>query len=190
MRAFRSAATSARPRSSRFSTRPAAARCAITIEGRPAPAGGEEPSAMLTIATPGYFPAMRIPLLDGRMLSDHDDADSARVALVSRAFARATLARRFAGGSAPAIRLLGARDCRRDRGRRRRRPSDRARRSRPPAVFLPHAQAAVVRDDVRGAHGDRSGAWLRGAAIADPCRVSRSAHVSHGRACRNSWLAR
>jgi putative ABC transport system permease protein len=31
---------------------------------------------------------MRIPLLDGRMLTDHDNADNARVALVSRAFAR------------------------------------------------------------------------------------------------------
>jgi putative ABC transport system permease protein len=60
---------------------------AIVIEGRPAPAGGDEPSAMVTVATPGYFPAMRIPLLDGRMLSDHDDADSAPVVLVSRAFA-------------------------------------------------------------------------------------------------------
>jgi putative ABC transport system permease protein len=60
---------------------------AIVIEGRPAPASGDEPSAMVTVATPGYFPTMRIPLLDGRMLSDHDDADSAPVVLVSRAFA-------------------------------------------------------------------------------------------------------
>jgi putative ABC transport system permease protein len=42
---------------------------------------------MVVVATPGYFPTMRIPLLDGRMLSDHDDADSAPVVLVSRAFA-------------------------------------------------------------------------------------------------------
>lgn len=60
---------------------------AIVIEGRPAPAGGDEPSAMVTVATPGYFPTMRIPLLDGRMLTDHDDADSPPVVLVSRAFA-------------------------------------------------------------------------------------------------------
>jgi putative ABC transport system permease protein len=60
---------------------------AIVIEGRPAPASGDEPSAMITVATPGYFPTMRIPLLEGRMLSEHDDADSAPVVLVSRAFA-------------------------------------------------------------------------------------------------------
>jgi putative ABC transport system permease protein len=60
---------------------------AIVIEGRPVPASGDEPSAMVTVATPGYFPTMRIQLLEGRMLSDHDDADSATVVLVSRAFA-------------------------------------------------------------------------------------------------------
>ena len=60
---------------------------AIIIEGRPTPVAGDEPGAMVTVATPGYFPAMRIPLLDGRMLSDHDDADNTPVVLVSRAFA-------------------------------------------------------------------------------------------------------
>ena len=60
---------------------------AIVIEGRPAPASGDEPSAIVTVATPGYFPTMRIPLLEGRMLSDHHDADIAPVVLVSRAFA-------------------------------------------------------------------------------------------------------
>jgi putative ABC transport system permease protein len=60
---------------------------AIVIERRPPPVSGDEPSAMVIVATPGYFPTMRIPLLDGRMLSDHDDADSAAVVLVSRAFA-------------------------------------------------------------------------------------------------------
>jgi putative ABC transport system permease protein len=42
---------------------------------------------MFTIATPGYFPSMRIPLLDGRTLSEHDDADSMPVVVVSRSFA-------------------------------------------------------------------------------------------------------
>jgi putative ABC transport system permease protein len=42
---------------------------------------------MVIVATPGYFPTMRIPLLDGRILNDHDDGDSAAVVLVSRAFA-------------------------------------------------------------------------------------------------------
>lgn len=60
---------------------------AVVIEGRPAPASGDEPSAMLTVVTPGYFPSMRIPLLDGRTLTDHDHADSAHVVVVSRSFA-------------------------------------------------------------------------------------------------------
>ena len=61
---------------------------AIVIEGRPTPASGDEPGAMVTVATPGYFPSMRIPLLEGRMLTDHDNADRAPAVLVSRAFAQ------------------------------------------------------------------------------------------------------
>ena len=59
---------------------------AVAIEGRPQPAPGEEPSAVLTVATPGYFPAMRIPLLDGRLFTDHDGPDNQPVVLVSRSF--------------------------------------------------------------------------------------------------------
>ena len=61
---------------------------AVVVDGRPAPASGDEPLAAVTIATPGYFPAMRIPLVDGRTFSDHDTADRRLVAVVSRAFAR------------------------------------------------------------------------------------------------------
>jgi putative ABC transport system permease protein len=60
---------------------------AIVIEGRPAPTSGEEPGAMVTVATPGYFSAMRIAALEGRIFTDHDNAESAQVVLVSRAFA-------------------------------------------------------------------------------------------------------
>jgi putative ABC transport system permease protein len=60
----------------------------IVIDGQAAPAPGDEPSALLTVATPGYFPAMRIPLLEGRLFDGHDDANRAPVALVSSAFAR------------------------------------------------------------------------------------------------------
>jgi putative ABC transport system permease protein len=61
---------------------------AVVIEGRAAPARGDEPGAALTIATPGYFPAMRIPLLEGRAFTDHDAVDRLPVAIVSRTFAR------------------------------------------------------------------------------------------------------
>jgi predicted permease len=61
---------------------------AVIIEGRPAPAAGDEPSALVNIATPGYFPAMRIPVLEGRPFEDDDSADRTSVAVVSQAFAR------------------------------------------------------------------------------------------------------
>jgi putative ABC transport system permease protein len=61
---------------------------AVVIEGRPVPAGGEEPSALVNVATPGYFPAMRIPLVDGRLFDEHDAGDRAPVAVVSRTFAQ------------------------------------------------------------------------------------------------------
>lgn len=60
----------------------------IVIDGQPAPSPGNEPSALVTVATPGYFGAMRIHLLEGRLFEGHDDANRGPVALVSSAFAR------------------------------------------------------------------------------------------------------
>jgi putative ABC transport system permease protein len=60
----------------------------IVIEGQSTPAPGSEPSALLTVATPGYFSAMRIPLLEGRTFDAHDDANRAPVALISSKFAQ------------------------------------------------------------------------------------------------------
>ena len=51
----------------------------IVIEGQPTPAPGREPSALWTVATPGYFSAMRISVLEGRTLEAHDDANRAPV---------------------------------------------------------------------------------------------------------------
>jgi predicted permease len=44
--------------------------------------------ASLRFVTPGFFPALRIPLEAGRMLSESDTLDSPRVAVVSESFAR------------------------------------------------------------------------------------------------------
>jgi putative ABC transport system permease protein len=60
----------------------------VLIDGRVPPASGEEPSASIVVATPGYFPAMRIALLGGRLFTEHDDGDAVPVAIVSRAFAQ------------------------------------------------------------------------------------------------------
>jgi predicted permease len=60
----------------------------FTVVGRPEPASGEAPRTHQTVATPGYFAAMRIPLRVGRLLDERDGPDSARVVVVSEALAR------------------------------------------------------------------------------------------------------
>jgi predicted permease len=60
---------------------------AISIDGRPPVAGAEEPSAFVTVATPGYFQVLRTPLLDGRLFDQHDGAARSPVVVISRTFA-------------------------------------------------------------------------------------------------------
>jgi putative ABC transport system permease protein len=59
----------------------------ITISGRPPTTEGEAPRSFLTVATPGYFDAMRIPLKKGRALSERDGPDSPRVIVISEELA-------------------------------------------------------------------------------------------------------
>jgi putative ABC transport system permease protein len=59
----------------------------LEIVGR-AVAAGERRGAYVTIATPGYFPAMTIPLRAGRLFEEADDERAARVALISDSLAR------------------------------------------------------------------------------------------------------
>jgi putative ABC transport system permease protein len=59
----------------------------IVIEGHPAPVAGEEPGAFVNIVTPGYFRAVRIPVLEGRVFDGHDNANRTPVAVVSQTFA-------------------------------------------------------------------------------------------------------
>jgi putative ABC transport system permease protein len=60
----------------------------FAIAGRPAVANAKDARAYLTVATPGYFDAMRITLLRGRHLDEHDRRDSKRVAVISEELAR------------------------------------------------------------------------------------------------------
>jgi len=46
------------------------------------------PTLNYQVATPGYFPAMRIPLLQGRLFTDHDRPGQTRVAIVGASAAR------------------------------------------------------------------------------------------------------
>lgn len=68
----------------------------VRVEGRPRRPGEGAPTAFATVASPGYFRALGIPLLSGRGfgVADRDGAPS--VALVNR-----TLARRMFGGGDP-----------------------------------------------------------------------------------------
>ena len=57
----------------------------------------EPPEALLRVATPGYFAAMRLRLLDGRLFTNRDGTGAPRVLVVNETFARAVL------GGAPAV---------------------------------------------------------------------------------------
>jgi putative ABC transport system permease protein len=58
----------------------------LTIENAPL-RPGEPPEVGYRTATPGYFAALGIPMLDGRGIADADTADSLKVAVVNRALA-------------------------------------------------------------------------------------------------------
>jgi putative ABC transport system permease protein len=75
----------------------------FTVEGRPVPAPGQEPTAYLTVATADYFNALDIPLRRGRFFTRFDRRDSAPVALVNE-----TMARRYWPGEDPVGRKITA----------------------------------------------------------------------------------
>jgi putative ABC transport system permease protein len=68
----------------------------LFIEGRPAPAPGEDVKAHFRSVSPDYFPAMGIAVLVGRKFTQHDGPDATRVAVVNE-----TMARRFWPGEDP-----------------------------------------------------------------------------------------
>jgi predicted permease len=59
----------------------------FNIEGRPPAKPNETPSADLLTASADYFPALRIPLMAGRLFSDSDNRAVERVAVISRSMA-------------------------------------------------------------------------------------------------------
>jgi putative ABC transport system permease protein len=62
--------------------------CGFFIEGRPVTSPDETPDAHHRAITPGYFAAMRIPVVAGRAFTDEDSARSRRVAIVNETMAR------------------------------------------------------------------------------------------------------
>jgi putative ABC transport system permease protein len=80
----------------------------IHVEDRPSP-DGQPYTVQYRRVSPGYFEAMRIPVLRGRVFEDRDDVNGSAVAIVSRALARQywgdrdPLGRRLRRGSAPNV---------------------------------------------------------------------------------------
>jgi len=60
----------------------------FTVEGRPAPPVGQEPTAFATIANNDYFAVMGVPLVRGRPFSEFDKAGSAPVVMINETMAR------------------------------------------------------------------------------------------------------
>jgi putative ABC transport system permease protein len=60
----------------------------VAVEGRPVVALSEQPEVSVRVVTSGYFSAMRIPLLQGRTITDDDRAASAPVVVISQSMAK------------------------------------------------------------------------------------------------------
>jgi putative ABC transport system permease protein len=68
----------------------------LTLEGKPAPAPGEQPVVSLQAMSAAYFRTLGLPLRKGRELTSQDGPDAPRVAVVSE-----RLAQRFLPGEEP-----------------------------------------------------------------------------------------
>src|SRR5262249_59755537 len=58
------------------------------VAGVPPPAPGDEPTALTTFVTPGYFEAIGMRLVQGRLFSDRDAATAPPVIVVNETLAR------------------------------------------------------------------------------------------------------
>ena len=69
---------------------------AYAVAGAPAPEKGRAPTLQLNTVSPGYFRTLRLPLIAGRDVDEHDGADAPRVVVINETFAR----REWPNGSA------------------------------------------------------------------------------------------
>jgi predicted permease len=77
------------------------------IEGKPEPRPGEENDANVRLASPGYFPAMGMTLVRGRLLTESDAAPSAPTVVINQ-----TMAGKFWPSEDPLDRRFGfCREC-------------------------------------------------------------------------------
>jgi putative ABC transport system permease protein len=61
---------------------------AYAVGGRPEPEKGRAPTLQLNTVSPGYFQTVRLPLIAGRDVNEHDDAQAPPVVVVNETFAR------------------------------------------------------------------------------------------------------
>lgn len=61
-------------------------RAAVRLVDQPAPPAGEEIRSSINIVSPGYFAAMGVRLIDGRLLDSRDGVEAPRAVIVSEAF--------------------------------------------------------------------------------------------------------
>ncbi len=76
----------------------------FTVAGRPPPAAGDEPTALVTFVTPRYFQAIGLPLVAGRLPTDQDLPSSPPVVVINE-----TMARRVWPGENPIGRRITSR---------------------------------------------------------------------------------
>jgi putative ABC transport system permease protein len=92
----------------------------FNLVAHPVPEGGAEPTSPWSSVTPGFFAALGIPLLEGRLFTEADSANAPPVAIVSRSWASHYFPRerdRAADGRGWVLRVP-PNDHRRHRGRR------------------------------------------------------------------------
>jgi predicted permease len=73
----------------------------FTIDGHAPPANGEEPRADIRMATPGYFEAMKMPLVRGRFIEERDLPGAPGAMVINE-----TMARRYFDGQDPISRVV------------------------------------------------------------------------------------
>ena len=63
-------------------------RAAVELEGRPPEPAGQAPAAEIIRVTPGYFRALRIPLLSGTLFDLHDPLGGSKLLVVNQSFVK------------------------------------------------------------------------------------------------------